>query len=105
MPPISGLSQLSPLAPQLAPRGLGPEAGGQASGGPSFQELLLKSLQDVNQSQTHAHSAVQSSLLDGELTRVEVLTATRQADLALRTLLQVRNKVLEAYNEIKNMQI
>ena len=41
----------------------------------------------------------------GDITQVEVFSAFKKADLALRMLLQIRNGVLEAYNEIKQMQM
>ena len=52
-----------------------------------------------------AQSAVERSLSGGDVTQVEVLTEMKKADLALRMMIQVHNKIFDAYNEIKQMQM
>jgi len=44
-------------------------------------------------------------VLGGNITNVEIFSAVKKAELALKMMLQVRNKLLEAYNEIKSMQM
>jgi flagellar hook-basal body complex protein FliE len=34
-----------------------------------------------------------------------MFTAVKKADLAFRTMLQIRNKLLDAYNELKNVRM
>ena len=41
----------------------------------------------------------------GDINEAEVLTAVQKADLAFRMLLQVRNKLIEAYREVQQIQI
>ena len=55
--------------------------------------------------QTDADDLVHSMLTGGEVNEAEVLTAVQKADLAFRMLLQVRNKLMEAYREIQQIQI
>lgn len=69
-----------------------------------FQQLLTSALRDTAALQNNAQQAVQSKLAGDDITNVEVLADLRKADLALRLMLQIRNKLLEAYNEIKQMQ-
>ncbi len=92
------------LPPELPlPNGLGevPAANGPAS----FQTLLLNSLAEVNAAQHSADEATELSLTGGDITQVETLTAMKKAELSLRMMLQVRNKLLEAYNEIKELRM
>jgi flagellar hook-basal body complex protein FliE len=70
-----------------------------------FADLLLQQLGQVNALDQSAQSAVERSLSGGDITQVEVLTEMKKADLALRMMIQVHNKVFDAYNEIKQMQM
>lgn len=80
-------------------------AGRQEQGGPSFREALRSSIDEVNQLQQDATRAVED-LQTGERDDVEsVLMATQKADLAFQMLLQVRNRVMEAYDEIKQIRV
>jgi len=73
-------------------------------GAPSFKDLLLQNLSQVNQLQADATRAVED-LASGRRTDLEtVLMATQKADTAFRMLQAVRNKVLEAYEEVKQMR-
>lgn len=80
-----------------------------ASGGSSeidqFASLLTDQVRDVNAMQTDANSMVHTLLTGGSVNEAEVLTAVQKADLAFRMLLQVRNKLIEAYREIQQIQI
>jgi flagellar hook-basal body complex protein FliE len=72
---------------------------------PTFADMLLQQLGQVNALDQSAHSAVERSLSGGDITQVEVLTEMKKADLALRMMIQVHNKIFDAYNEIKQMQM
>lgn len=110
MSPITPLttSLPSPLAgvDGIANGGLGggiKEAGG-AEGG-SFKQLLVDSIQNVNQMQTQADQAVEAMFTGGDVNPAEVLTAVQKADLAFRLTMQMRNKMMEVYQEIKDIRI
>jgi len=81
----------------------GPSQGG--AGGPSFGEALEDALRTVDGDMTRAdRKAVQwISGEGGDLH--DVLLEMQQADLSFRTMLQVRNKLLEAYKEIMRMPV
>ena len=70
-----------------------------------FAELLSGQVRDVNSMQTEASGMVHSLLTGGDVNEAEVLTAVQKADLAFRMLLQVRNKLIEAYREVQQIQI
>ena len=75
------------------------------SGIDEFAKVLNNEVQDVNSMQIDANDVVHSLLTGGDVNEAEVLTAVQKADLAFRMLLQVRNKLVEAYREIQQIQI
>jgi len=98
--------QFSGLIPGVRP-GSVPAAPGavQGGGGKDFKSILLDSLEEVNRLQHEADHGVQK-LLTGETDNVsEVLAAVNKAGIAFDLLMEVRNKLTEAYQEIRQMQI
>jgi flagellar hook-basal body complex protein FliE len=81
-----------------------PAVGGGASG-PSFKDMLVESIQRVNTMQLEADQAVETLFTGGEVNPAEVLTAVQKADLAFRLTMQMRNKLMEVYQEIKDIRI
>ncbi len=77
---------------------------GHSQGSP-FANLLVDQVKNVNEMQTGAESMMQSLLTGGDVNEAEVLTSVQKADLAFRMLLQMRNKLMEAYREIQQIQI
>ncbi len=73
--------------------------------GPGVLELLEEQGDTVNQLQKDAKEAIED-LAAGRRNDLEsVMIATAKADTAFRMLLQVRNKVMGAYEELKQMRI
>lgn len=71
----------------------------------TFGSVISKALEEVNQLQINADKLTRQ-YLTGETTDIaEVLLAAEKANLALQLTVQVRNKIIEAYQEISNMQI
>lgn len=80
-------------------------ASGGASGSASFKESLLESLREVDRLQAEATQAAED-LQTGDRQDVEgVIAATQKADLAFKMLLSVRNKVVQAYEEVKQIRV
>jgi len=71
----------------------------------SFKDVLMKSLEEVDRLQKDADVAFQR-LATGQAQNVtEVLSAVQKADLAFKTLMQIRNKLIDAYDELRQMRI
>ena len=87
--------------PTLAPRAAAP---GNSAVGPSFLESLEKAVNEVNEAQKTA-DAKTIQLQTGNASLHETLIAVEKADISFRLLMQVRNKVLEAYKEVLRTQI
>ncbi|WP_456388182.1 flagellar hook-basal body complex protein FliE [Desulfolithobacter sp.] len=71
----------------------------------SFSDLLKNSIEQVNTRQVEADKAVQEVHAGGEKNLHEAMIALEQADISVRYLVQVRNKMLEAYQEVMRMQV
>jgi flagellar hook-basal body complex protein FliE len=99
---ISPLQNLSttPILP-----GLSAGKAEAAQGGPSFKDFLVRSIQEVNSMQTEADQAVEKLVTGGDVTPAEVLTAVQKADIAFQMMIQVRNKLVEAFQEVEKLQI
>jgi flagellar hook-basal body complex protein FliE len=99
--PINGFTPPLPLF--VSPAAPGEPA--QQSAGVPFRNLLADSLKETGALEQAAQSAVERSLAGGDVTQAEVLMSMKKADLALRMMLQVRNKLLDAYEEIKQLRM
>ena len=82
-----------------------PTAAKTTSATGSFKDVLLKSIHDVNAMQQQADKAVESLMTGGDADPAAVLTAVQKADLAFRMMMQMRNKVMQVYQEVKDIRI
>lgn len=83
-------------------RGL-PGAGGEG-GGADFKKELLEQIEVVNRLQQDAEKAKAAGVA-GEARIEDVMIATAKADTAFKMLLAVRNKLMEAYEDVKNIRV
>lgn len=73
--------------------------------GKSFGQTLSDMVSSVNDAQHVADAAVQD-LADGKTDSLhEVMLAMGKAELSFKFLMQTRNKLLDAYNDIVRMQV
>jgi flagellar hook-basal body complex protein FliE len=76
-----------------------------AAKGQSFSSMLKNSIQEVNSLQQEADNAVKT-LATGEAENVHsTLIAMEKAGLSFKLMMQMRNKVLDAYREVMRMQV
>jgi flagellar hook-basal body complex protein FliE len=98
----------NPIQNIPAPAALGgiqaPRIGG-TEGAPSFKELLASSIDQVNSMQLAADQAVEKLASGQEVSAAEVLTAVQKADIAFRLMMQIRNKLVQAYQEVQNIRV
>lgn len=84
--------------------GGGIRIGGVASDGPSFTDTLKQALGEVSELQNESKDAI-GAFLRGEPIEIhEVMAATEEAGIALEMLIEVRNKMSDAYRTITQMQ-
>ena len=94
---------LLPLAPTAAPAA--PAASPTRQAGAAFGDILQSLVTAADQQQQQADRAVQTPHAGGEKNLHGAKIAMEQADISLRYLVQVRNKAIEAYQEIMRMQL
>ncbi len=87
---IGGLPKLQPLQPA-------PEEGG-------FSGILKNALNQVNQLNGGAEQQIGSLLKGGTADVSSVMIAVEKADVAFQLMMQVRNKIVSAYQDIEKMQ-
>lgn len=93
-----GLPGQGPDAPRAIP--VVPQDGDT----PGFGELLTKAINEVSAA-SEASSEVTQRFLRGENVELhQVMAASAEAGIALDVLVEVRNKVLEAYRTVMQMQ-
>lgn len=91
----------------LAGGGVSPakSAGAGGAGGSSFADVLKNQINEVSQLQKDASKAVED-LATGQTENVTgVMTAMEKSALAFKTLLAIRGKLMDAYDEIKNISV
>ena len=86
--------------------GLNGLSGSQSTQGPSgFGDLVRQTVDKVNENQMHA-SKIASSFERGEgVPLTDVVLSMQKSSLSFEATLQVRNKVLKAYEDILNMPV
>lgn len=83
---------------------------GRASAAPKtgrgeFGTILAGMIKDVNGLQTEANQAITKVQTTESGSIHEAMIAMEKADIAFRTMMQVRNKLLEAYQEVMRLQV
>jgi flagellar hook-basal body complex protein FliE len=77
---------------------------GGPSGATSFADTLKSALGEVSQMQTRANDAI-GAFVRGEPIEIhQVMAAAEEAGIALEFLIEIRNKVAEAYRTVMQMQ-
>jgi flagellar hook-basal body complex protein FliE len=95
---------ITSIRPPVAIPALTP-AGGSTQPGTGFSNVLADAIGRVDQFQQNAHTSI-DKFLSGEDEEVhKVALATEQASISFDLFLQVRNKVVSAYQEVMRMQM
>lgn len=99
---IAGANLPRPIeAPEIHEPGQGIEAGATTN----FMGSLKEAINSINDAQTGAGQAV-DALVTGQSSNIhQTMVALQQADVSFQLMMQVRNKLVSAYEEIQRMQI
>jgi flagellar hook-basal body complex protein FliE len=98
--PITRVGDIGGLIP-LKPPGAEKAAGS----GESFADILGKFVDDVNTLQNRASESIEK-LATGEISDVhQVMIAVEEAGTAMEFMLEIRNKIVDAYQEIMRMPV
>ena len=77
---------------------------GDAAAGPNFGKLLKDAIGSVAQS-SRATEAQSQAMVAGKANIVDVITAVAESEVAIDTLVSVRDRVIQSYEEIMKMPI
>lgn len=94
----------APLDPITAPV-VGAESGGGGSGAGSFLDLLGQAASSLNGDLASADSAMASFAAGGSADLHTVVLQMQEASLGLKLGVQVRDRLLEAYQEVMRLQV
>ena len=71
----------------------------------SFKDLMKKALTDLNVSQVDGNEAIKSLATGGEENLPDIIISMQKAEMTLQYAIQIRNKMLESYQSVIQMQI
>jgi flagellar hook-basal body complex protein FliE len=77
----------------------------RSGGGADFGRLLQRGLNAVNAEQAGASQAVRDLALGHTDSLHQVMWSVARADLAFRLVLEIRNRLIEAYQEVTKMPV
>ena len=101
---MASIQGMNPIAPVPSIGGVAkPDA--VSGGGKEFSDLFHDAIGAVEQHRIKADEAA-IGFMNGETTELhQVILAGQRAEIAFETFLQVRNKVVQAYQEVMRMQM
>lgn len=92
---LRSAAQESPMAKSAGPSG----------GDKGFGDLLTDMVKETNQAQKTSDASMQDFLTGKTQDAHDVIIALNKADLSFRMMLEVRNKLLDSYQEVMRMQV
>ena len=97
----TGPAGIGPVVPPAPPAPQGAEA---AAGGKSFSQFLSEKIGEVNQLQQESEQAIEG-LATGKVQDLgKVVSAVEKANLAFQMMVQIRNKLVDAYDELQRIR-
>ena len=88
-------SSMGQGVPQIKPAGTEPASG--------FDEMMQEAIGKISQVQNDADKAVQEMASGGDPT--QAIVAMEKADMNFQLMIEVRNKLISAYQTVMNMQV
>lgn len=77
----------------------------EKTNGTSFSNVLSDAISKVNDSEVNANNKIESLIKGEDVEMHEVMLAIQESVLSLQALIEVRNKTVEAYQEISKLQL
>jgi flagellar hook-basal body complex protein FliE len=102
MDPLSAIPKIGPIT---GPEGVErPSSLGKARGaGPTFGDALKDAIESVDRLQKESEVAQASFARGDDVDLHDVLIKIEEAEVAFKTMMEVRNKLVDAYREIMRM--
>ena len=77
----------------------------EKTNGTSFSNVLSDAISKVNDSEVNSNNKIESLIKGEDVEMHEVMLAMQESVLSLQALIEVRNKTVEAYQEISKLQL
>ena len=77
----------------------------EKTNGTSFSNVWSDAISKVNDSEVNANNTIESLIKGEDVEMHEVMLAMQESVLSLQALIEVRNKTVEAYQEISKLQL
>ena len=71
----------------------------------SFSDVISNAINNVNEKQINADNSIESLIKGDDITMHEVMLSMQESQLSMQLLIEVRNKMVEAYQEINKIQL
>ena len=88
-----------------ATEGQAPGAAKAAASGGQFANVLKDSLSEVNRLQQKADASITALATTDKASLHETMIAMEEASVSFKLMMQVRNKIVEAYQEVMRIQV
>jgi flagellar hook-basal body complex protein FliE len=95
---IGSLQSTSRAAPSA-------RVGKAAPAGDDFASVLRSQLEKAGQMQNEADASVERLLTGQTQSMAEVFVTARKAEVAFSLIMEIRNKLVEAYDELRNLRV
>ena len=70
-----------------------------------FADLMTSGIGRVNSMQHDSQEMIEKLLSGDDVNQAEVFTSVQKADMSFRMLVQIRNKLMQAYEEINSIRV
>ncbi|MBM3964924.1 MAG: flagellar hook-basal body complex protein FliE [Planctomycetes bacterium] len=70
-----------------------------------FAKLLTQGVQQVNDAEVDSNKKIEQLLSGEDINQAEVFTSIQKADMSFRLLVQIRNKLLQAFEELNGIRV
>ena len=103
---IKSLMDSSPLARMREIQSSKPAATApQDANAPSFADTLRQSIAEINSLQNAADASIARAATNEQVDVQETILAVEKADISFKLMMEVRNKIISAYQEVMRSQV
>lgn len=99
--PVSSINRISQLS---ASKGTG-QSGQTAAVLDNFGQILSDSMHSLQAKEDTANQAIATLAAGEDIELHQVMLAMQEADIAFQLAIQIRNKIVDAYQEVMRMQV
>lgn len=71
----------------------------------NFEDVFKNTIQKVNESQVNANNDVEALIKGEDVTMHEVMLSMQESQISMQLMLEMRNKLYDAYKELSSVQL